>query len=367
MTYNPVLDWIFSSWSIGLGILFLYVLIVYLVRRFFFPNIGNLWSSAILYFLIPFLWIMALGEVIPRALGYGRPAAITRLVILDNKLFVTDYIRTSGSKATFGDYIYRMHVIDPKTGNKKVRFLLGGTGHIVGVKGDSLVLSYNNAVVFFSATTGKEQLEWTKETLPKIFQQLSSGINEMAVDRDRKEIKITSQDGNKWRLSIVDNSLIPDVRNSEDVYHPTNNIKLDKYGIFLDNKKYGLKLVGLCEKPDNEHQKYLCGHKDVTLNSQEIFLDGKIIAVSPKDSCFLVMHYETIAHLKFIFTCMSLDGRKKLWETRQSTLLPSVNNDEPLEVNSCVDHDDGILLISIKREIIALQLKDGAIIWREVP
>lgn len=276
---------------------------------------------------------------------------------------------SSGSKATRGSASYRIHIIDPVTGRKKRRFVLGGNGTLLGTSGDTLIFSYTNAIVFFSASRGSELQEWTAKTLPQLFPQLSSGINDFSVDEDRKEIALTSLDGKKWILDIMSRSVVPYQPNSDnaDKYPPTNKISISKYGISIANGKYGLRLVALCDKEGSEHQKILCGHNDVLLNNEEIFLDGKITAFSLKDSCFIVMHYETIARLKTIFTAMSLDGKRKLWEVRQSKLRPSDRNSETLRSSSCIDEPDGIYFITLKDEIMAISLKDGSILWRQIP
>jgi hypothetical protein len=124
--------------------------------------------------------------------------------------------------------------------------------------------------------------------------------------------------------------------------------------------------VGFCPKTENEYQYFLCGHNGIALNDR-IFLDGKIVALSLKDSCFVIMHYETITRLKSIFSCMSPDGRRKIWEVRQSVLRPSEDNTESLDISCCMDEADGIFFVAMKNELIALLLKDGNVLWREVP
>ena len=357
----------FYNYWVGFGVLAVYLLVVYLIRSRYFPDTKKMWVGTILYFLVPFLWIMTMGSVNPVVLGYGRPTEIVSMKSVGGQLFVKDFIKSSGSKATFGSPYYRLHMIDPLTGKKKIRFLLGGSGSIMAVNGDSLIVEYSNAIICFSATTGKIVREWTKQTLPGIYPQLKPGIHDMEIDKERFEIRLTSLDGNKWKLNFITSSIMPDDAAHKTEELPNDKISLGKYGISVESKKHSARLMALCDKPGNEHQKILCGHKDSVLNNEEVFLDGKIIALSVKDSCFVVMHYETIAHVRVILTCMSLDGRRKMWELKQSMVLPNEKNDEPLKITTCKDEDNGLFFASFKEEIIAMQMKDGVIVWREIP
>jgi hypothetical protein len=373
MTYNSFFDALFYSYWVGFGVLGLYLVVVYLVKKRIYGDAWTPWVNAIFQFLVPFLWIMTMGEVNPFAWGYGKPYEITNTKMLGGYLFVRDYVKSSGSKATFGSPSYRMHVIDPKTGEKKVRVLLGGVGTIIGIKGDSLVLSYSNAVVFFSFKTGKELCEWTAKTLPQVFPQLSSGVGELSVDKETKQIALTSLDGNQWTLDILSRSLVRGTpADTPDVSGP-DMIRVDKHGLSVLRGGHSYMLATLCAKDGSEHQQLLCGHIGDIINKDEIFLDGQIVAFSQKDTCFIVMHYETIKKLKMIFTCMSKGGKAKSWEVRESQLRPSRNSmsylssDEPLPFSCCTDHANDLLIITMDIEIIALRMRDGSIAWREVP
>ena len=207
------------------------LLVVYLIRSRYFPDTKKMWVGTILYFLVPFLWIMTMGSVNPVVLGYGRPTEIVSMKSVGGQLFVKDFIKSSGSKATFGSPYYRLHMIDPLTGKKKIRFLLGGSGSIMAVNGDSLIVEYSNAIICFSATTGKIIREWTKQTLPGSFPQLKSGIHDMEIDKERFEIRLTSLDGNKWKLNFITSSIVPDDAAHKTEELPNDKISLGKYGI----------------------------------------------------------------------------------------------------------------------------------------
>jgi len=366
VTYNKFFDALFYSYWVGFGVLALYVAAMLLIRKRCYPNSDKLWPGALLYGLVPFLWIMTMGEVNPFALGYGKPYEITGITLKDGALFVKDYIMSSGSKATRGVRSYRMHVIDPETGQKKLRFLLGGGGVIMSIKGDSLIFGYSDAVISFSATSGRIIREWTAKTLPGIFPELKSGVNDFSLEKERQEINLTSLDGNKWTLNFMTSVLVPYDGAEKEEKKTINKITLDKYGIYMYDGEHEKRVAALHDKPDGERQQVLWGHNDVGLND-EVFLEGKIVALSLKDSCFIVQHYETIKMLKVIFTCMSLDGKRKIWEVRQSVLRPHEFNDESLKVNSCIDEQNGIFFATMKDEIIALSIKDGKVMWREVP
>jgi hypothetical protein len=52
---------------------------------------------------------------------------------------------------------------------------------------------------------------------------------------------------------------------------------------------------------------------------------------------------------------------------RQSLLRPGDDDDEALSISSGIDEANGIFFISMDDELIALSLKDGKVLWRQVP
>jgi outer membrane protein assembly factor BamB len=368
MNYNPILDGFYSTPWIYYGLLFVYLAIVISFKKRLFPHPERWIGQAIFIYAIPILWLLTNSMFNPAFLGYGRPDAIAKVTAVDGKLYVIDYLLTGGGKSHTPIHCYRMHIIDATTGEKKRRFMLesGLGGGINFVHGDTIAYTNPGKVTFYSCTSGGVLNTWSEKTLPKLFPQLASGVKNVEYRPAKNVMELSSLDGNKWSLNIRDNSIAPYNEQWNDDYKPTGRIYIDDGKIVIDNQRFGSTLVTFCTVKGTDHKSVLC-HRDSVLNGHITFLYGTIVALSVKDSCFVVRDYDNLNRIGADFTCMSLDGKRKLWELRESAVRPNDPKDQPVKESSCIDTQDGIFFASIANEVFAIRMNDGKILWRQVP
>ncbi|NVO04280.1 MAG: hypothetical protein HXX09_16425 [Bacteroidetes bacterium] len=391
MSYNGFLDAYFSSlWTLYLLPLVLFVIAILIVNM----KSRRLFGRYVLKFIIiaiPILLIFLSALINPIYLGYGHPAEIKEIEFIKGNLYVLDYIKTAGSKTSSGEACYRVHIIDPITGKKKLRFRIGNKSEILGVKGDTIVFSHYNDFAFYSISTGKELAVWSKETLPKIFSELSSGIDHIMWSGGKEPklefyqdntstsksstyslsdrmMEITALDGKNWMLKPMETPslVLSNKKNFLENYIPTKKLYVKEHDILIDNEIGGSYFVQLESDNGNQYQRVL-SRKDSVINKDLSFVGGKFVAVCEKDNCYIIEHFETTKKQRFILTCMSMDGKTKLWEIKQSEFdKTKIDPESNFEVSSTfsIDKEKGLIYFSIKREVFCAKLKDGSILWR---
>jgi len=67
----------------------------------------------------------------------------------------------------------------------------------------------------------------------------------------------------------------------------------------------------------NQYEEFITGPNDSVLNRSRTFLSGEFVAITA-DTNVIVLSYETLEHKLFILTCLTLDGKKVVWEMHQS-------------------------------------------------
>lgn len=368
MNYNALLDGFFGNYWLCYGLLLVYMVLVFVFHKRLRVKEKKL-RKAILSFAVPLLWLITLGLINPVYWGYGSPKGITALYVAENKLFVQDYLTTAGGKMSRGVPYSRIHVIDPVSGEQQLRFGVGESkGEIIGVHGDTLAYATAEEVQFFSVSSGQLLYAWNSETLPQLFPALESGLNQFSAYKTGNDLHVTSMDGNRWVLDIMHNSIAADGDNAAPGM-PTGKLVLNDGAICVDNDPgYPEKLVYLDYKSGSGDQQVLYGRSGFVLNSKLTFLDGEIVAFSAVDSCFVVMHYTTIARTHVIFTAISWDGQRQLWSLAQTVLWPEdADDDEQVAVLTVPDDQNGLLVLSFATEVIAVDMKDGSVKWRKIP
>ena len=368
MNYNFLLDTFFSYPWLDYGIIVVYLGIIVWFNSRLFPD-GSSWiKKGIFIYILPIVWITTVSALNPALLGYGKAQGINRLVAADGKLFVIDYLRaTGGKRLTKGSPCYRLHLVDPVSGHKIRRSSLYNVyspGHVI-IHSDTLALTQPSEVRFYSIASGEKINTWSVKTLPLLFKELAGGVVSPEPNYVENNVVVNGLDGNKWMLDIRGNSIMPYKKYKEDAYVPTNKLYIKDGELRMDNKLYGTAVVQFGRVKGTDHKLILCG-PDSVLNRSTVFLKGDIIAVSAKDSCFVVRDYDNIKKNGVCFTCMSLDGKRKLWELRQSQLRP---DDKDADANdcSCIDEVNDVFVANIKNELFAVNMRDGKLLWRQVP
>ncbi len=366
MSYNTILDTFFSNWYINLGLLAVFIIAFFLFRQKILMSYRKRFWFTFPFVGISFLWLLTFILLNAMYLGFGHANGVDGIVIADGKIYVVDFLLGGGSKVSGPEKFSRIHVMEAETGNKILRFPTGEHGALYGVQGDSLIFYGEDLLDIFSASKGKLISKLNRKTLPNIFPELSSGIDNVMVSYSDKVLELTTLDGNHYNLSMVTASLLPaDQHKSKDDYSPTKKIFVHNDNeIEIDNRRGGSVLMQLQGKDGNQEIRYLKSRNGSPLNELK-FIMGKFVAVSERQKCFVVLSFETTKKIGFILTGISLDGQNKLWELKQSTLRPEDELKDPLTTSWTLDDNSDVLYFAMKDEVIALEILSGNILWRQ--
>jgi len=363
MNYNKLLDMLFSVWYIYFGICLAIIIIFLLLTRKWDSYIGKSYIGTAIAALLFFIYVL----INPLLLGYGRPQGVSMILSKDDKLYVVDYMTSSNGKGFRPSHPNRIQILNSKTGDKLMRFHAGSEGELCGITGDSLIFYHYRDIEIFSASTGKSLAIWDNKTLPKVFSELSSGIDNTMMEDGYINYEITSLDGNKWILNLSTAKLSAFKGYEQNPkYIPTNKLYLEKgKAIRIDNKRGGSLLLKLENKSYNNEIKYLTNNKDTILNKDLKFIRATIIALDTIQNCFVVLSYTTTKKTCFILTGISMDAKSKLWELKQSTIRPTDKMEEPISISSDFNSKQEKLYFAMKDEIMALQISDGKVLWMQ--
>ncbi|MCX6157049.1 MAG: hypothetical protein WCK13_00915 [Ignavibacteriota bacterium] len=366
MSYNTFLDAFFSNWILNLGSLSVVMVVLSYVRSKFISFSKVIIFINILFPVIIFIWVFTFLLLNALYLGYGHPKGVSGVMLSENRLFVVDFLLGGGSRATSSTRYARIHILDPETGKKTLRFSTGEAGALTGIKGDSLIFYGEDLLKIFSSSNGKLIGKLGRKTLPDVFPELSAGIDNVMVSRSDNVLELKTLDGKRYNLSMETATIYPEV--SKNRY----NEKSKDRTIFINNEKEiktnagpaGTVLLTLGGEDGNQEIRYIKGKNRNKINDNE-FLMGKFIAVSEKQNCFVVLSYETTKKSGLILTCLTLDGKEKLWELRNDILRVEDDSEDPLTTEYVTDDNSGKLFFAVKDEIISFDIKTGDIIWRQ--
>jgi hypothetical protein len=368
MTYNSFLDTYFSSKWFGYGVPLLVMIILIVFGKKIYRQKEYTFGMRIINTLIPFALAMISAMINPIYWGYGKPEAVDKISFMNGKLYVQDFIASYGTRYASGDAYSRIHILDPETGTKKIRFLVGNDADLKGLHGDSLcVTRYDNAA-YFSIKDGHQFVEYNRETLPKLFPELSSGVDNFMWGDYRSVMEISALNGTNWNLYLKSGTIYStDKKKNDNENHPyigTNEISIHEREIRIDDQPGDDVLLKLDGQNENQHKLYIMNKQDSILNPDLFFLDGRPVVLDLKDSCFFILHYETLEKKKFLITCMSMDGKRKIWEMKQQDYNANFDCSEYSLPQVGSDEKSGKLFFSIDKEIFAVNMKDGKLLWR---
>lgn len=367
MSFNTALDAFFSNWFINLGSLAVVMMLLYYIRSKFISFRKVIIFTNILYPVIVFFWVFTFLLLNALFLGYGHPKGVTGVIMSENRLFVVDFLLGGGSRATSPTKYARIHILEPETGKKILRFSTGEAGELTGIKGDSLIFYGEDLLKIYSSSNGKLIGKLGRKKLPEVFPELSAGIDNVMVSRSDKVLELKTFDGKRYNLSLETASLYPVVKSDRNYEKSKGKV------IFIHNEKEiktnagpgGTVLLTLSGDGANQEISYIKEKNGNKVKDNE-FLMGKFIAVSEKESCFVVLSYETTKKTGLILTCFSLDGKEKLWELKKDSLKVEDEPEYPLTTEYAYDDNSGKLFFAMKDEIISLNIKTGDIIWRQI-
>ncbi|TND00503.1 MAG: hypothetical protein FD123_4364 [Bacteroidetes bacterium] len=364
MTYNPFFDTFFSSFWYTLGLMALLAVTGFIFRGPLFVNRKYKGWLGAFYFALTMLLLFLPLFINPNAWGFGPAIDIENIKADDRSAAVFDYILEAGGEGDDPTPMYRVHMIDLKTGEKKFRKLLGPSFELVALTKDAVVAERGNMeLVFIDRNDGHELARMNRETLPGLYTELAPGIDQVNIDRYDMTMHVSVITGKHFTISMNDRSISPMTENARSIKDTAGpNLKAED-GSIRERKKYGepvlLKLEG---QSWNDKVKKLKSPDDSIINMQLEFLDGKFAGVNEKLQVAFILHYETTKNLHFLLSAVSLDGKKVLWQIKQKDLTVEEREIPALVCTAMAESLDGLLL-SANGTVMLIDAATGKVSW----
>ena len=360
MNYNSILDPFFASNWISFGTLLALLFIGLFFRKPLYVNRKPKFLFGALYFILFMLGFFIITMFNPMYWGYGAQDGVKSVTEHNGKLFVMDYQMAGGGEGTDPDPYHRVHVIDENTGEKLFRFIAGPYAEIILITDESIICRNSAELNFYSVKDGELLAKWNIETLQELFPELKNGIDHFDSNLHHEVfpyVEVTAIDGKTCQLDLRSRKIAGEKPVPQKEALPgwkVENDHLEEAG------KYKLVLKGK-EWADKRKQIYFSN--DSLINSSDFFLEGKFIAISSTDSACVILHYENTTLANWMLSGVSLDGKRKIWEIRQ-TEINKEKSELPLENCWTTDSKKGILYFVSQDEVVAVQIRDGKKIWQ---
>jgi hypothetical protein len=364
MTYNTLLDAYFSSYLISIGTPLLLIPLYYALRFKIRKGKEYTFGEACLVMGFAFVVIMIAGLMNPIYWGYGSPEAVREIRYANGMLLVIDHIRTMGSETDEGTPCSRVHVIDPKTGEKKLRFTLGEEADIAGIHGDTLmVLSYTDPIAY-SITDGSVLFEYTDENLAKLYPELSSGISNVMWGNSYSLMEITANNGKQYNLDFTTGHFYyaEGNREPEVEYKPTHKLFFTDSEIKRDDEQWGTTICSLEGKNGNQYEEFLT-IQDSIPNPQLSFLSAAFVAINA-DTNYVIISAETLENKSFRLTCVSRNCRSVLWEIRQAQYNADYQFSDYIQPKIGFSAEQNALTFWIEKTVYSVDASTGKLLWQ---
>lgn len=365
MSYNFILDSYFSTYWISWGVPALLVILYFTFRHKIRKGKESTLREQVIIWGSLFVFIMLAGYVNPAWLGFGTAEGIREIRYINGDLYVVDYLMTMGSEGEAGTPCSRIHVVDPATGEKRLRFLIGEHADLINVHGDTVAVETYNDATLFSRTTGKELAHYSQETLPEYFPELSSGVNNLMWGNNGSTMAITANNGKSYDL-LLDRGVLyaANTSHTHEEYVPTGQLFIDEREVKIDNERWGTRILALDGENGNQNLLYLTGRNDSILNDELTFLDGRPVAVNTSDSTCVILHYETLEKKSFVLTCVSLDGKQVMWEIHQSAYNTDYEFDDEDKPRTGYNDQTKGFCFGIASTVYCINVRNGKLLWQ---
>lgn len=366
MSYNSFFDEYFSSFTYTLVVMGLLLAAGLVFRK-------QLWTArkykgwlGAFYFAL-FMVLFFLPAIInPNTWGFGHAVNIETLRTDGNTLVVLDYIMEAGGEGDDPTPMYRVHLVDAATGEKKLRKLAGRGYELIGVGKDAIVLErFNSELLYLDRSDGHEIAYINRETLPGMFPELAMGIDQMNIDNHAMEIYAVAINGKAYSVSLADRTIREKTSRAISIRDTAGPAFLVEEHEIRDRKQYGQpRIIGLHGKDWADKIRLLHAANDSVMNPKLEFLEGRFIALDGMSRIAYILHYETTEKMKFLVTAVNMDNAQPLWQVRQAA-LPFETRELPPEIRWTFSPAQQGIFISANGTVLLLDGKTGKLKWSQ--
>ncbi len=361
-----ILDYLFSSaWL--LVITFFIVLFIFIIISEIKPFKNKLHNKIfkIISIIIPFLLLFGLYMV---PFSYGFSYEISAICLAGDKICLID--RTDRGDEGVDRIVYRLHVLNSKTGKKLSRHMYSGINDINLINSSTVLLFSDSNFILVDIDNNKIIKKITREYIQSRFHELSKGIESTSYEKISNVdppayITVTTKTAKTYYYNLLTDKLLENSINvkNKDIGYYINNIDI----ICKKEDNFENRIVSLENKYGSYNLKHLQFYDTLINKSSEIaktdFIDPKIIAIIPEKNLFFVVSYETTDDINYILHAVDFNGKEK-WIINQSATDLANKTIKDAKLN-CVVQFENSLIFNWGGFIVSADVNTGKINWEQ--
>ncbi len=310
-------DALCSSWLIAVPILIvIFLVICFTIFRIRFQNERlNSFFTIIFILVIPaiiFTFSYYAGSV------YGFGYATNFKANLNNEkwlCFITEgtfKMHNRGRRSS--DINCRINVINPKTGERIYRKVLGDYSEAIKLKGDTLLYKEGgSSFVLYDINKGAEIAHVSHWNLQDSFNEFSSGVDEIKYGKYSGTLEATAKNGKMYYIDPFLMKLYTENPKLDKAHYSNDDVRAETFDLKISKDN----TVELNRKHDGVLFELVDENKKIIIADD--LIEARIIGHSWELKRYLIESYETTEKDNFIISCFSYEG-KLLWQLKQTAL-----------------------------------------------
>ncbi|MCP4132511.1 MAG: hypothetical protein GY754_16175 [bacterium] len=371
---NAILDYIFlNAWILVIGVFITIPAGIVLGKRTWLRNKIKDRILRGAFFALPALFAVP-GILNPIYLGYGYARDFRKASLSGKYLCLLDFHYFGGHDDDFVERV-RLHVIDPETGLRKNRIILGSGAQLLDHQNNLYLYKLDHKFILMDLQKGDSTTRWSNETLPGQFLELSVGIEKARHNTHDRVIDIQAKNGKHYVLKPFENKLLPyGSLNRENIPHA--HIRPSLVGT-LNFTAYKLSNDAVEKKVSNRYSKTILrltgssnGIKQLSDANRRVipkgdnFLQGMFLEISEELQRAIMVSFKTTDRNFFYLTCVDFNGTI-LWQINQEQ-FPSTG--DPIEPKRgslafAVIHGNTVIFNS-GGNVYCVKIKNGRLLWK---
>lgn len=294
---------------------------------------------------------------------HGFAHNFTRLGLGRTSIFLFEVYEVGNEGPS--ETIWRLHIVDKISGERKGRFYLGSSVEFFGVSGDSVCYRENKNIVVFDGATLREVYRINEEDLPKLHKDLSAGVDHITGNQNENSIlkpiiKIACKNGKNYWMDPFLKTIYD--KEPENIY--IREFSKQSYDLAVQisrtNTRYFLRTQSTS---GNRSYKIAASDNNYLFNKKEtddIYIDPFLMYLDTVKKIFVFGHY-TSTDLNDFFIEAQDNNFKTKW--KKSSLELNVTDRYNITEVTAWKAEQGILYFNNGGFLIALDPFTSRILW----
>lgn len=278
------------------------------------------WTYKVFLYLFAFSFMMAFNFFY---FGFARD--FEKIYIGGNSICLLEHYEIGGEGPD--ETVYRLHIIDKKTGAKKDRYYLGHKSELLGMQGDSICYLSNDDLVMFDTKEMKEVYKIKTNEWGTVLDELSVGLNSISGNQNQDGIikplvELSCKNAKNYWFDPFNKTIL--TKEPENIYISDFFAKPYEIIIKKSNTKFDYFLKTEAVNSSNLKKIVPADDKLNLFHPSEdvLFIEPFLIGIDTVRKNFMFGHYATTDQVDFFIECRDYNY-KTIWKKTNKDLNAS--------------------------------------------